>query len=89
MSILEDMYYGDLEAPQRPAAYWQEIRDVDKLIRHTYDELLPGLNNDQKKLCDDIEKLLTEKSMIDSRYSFRLGFRLAVQIMAESLTAET
>ncbi|MBO5256803.1 MAG: hypothetical protein J6N32_09980 [Clostridia bacterium] len=86
MSILDDIYYGELESPQRPAAYWEEMRDVDKLIRRAYDELYPGLTASQKKLWDDIEKLLTEKSMIDARYSFRTGFRIAARIFTEALS---
>lgn len=88
MSILEDMYYGDLEAPQRPAVYWREIRDVDKRITFVYDQLLSQLNDSQKELLDDMEKLLTEKSMIDARYSFRLGFRQAARIFTEALAEE-
>lgn len=88
MNILDEIYYGELESPQRPAAYWEEIHDVDKRIRRAYDELYPGLTAPQKKLWDDIEKLLTEKSMIDARYSFRTGFRLAVRLAAEAFSVE-
>ena len=88
MSILEDMYYGELESPHRPAMYWQEVRDVDQQISRIYKKLLPELTENQRKLCDEIEKLLTQKSMIDARYSFRNGFRLAAHIFTEALTPE-
>lgn len=85
MSILEDMYYADLEEPQRPAMYWQEMHDVDKRTSLVYNKLFAELNDSQKKLLDDLEKLLTEKSMIDARYSFRFGFRYATRILTEAL----
>ena len=89
MSILDEMYYGELADPQRPAVYWQEMRNVDQRISHLYGKLLPELNDEQRKLCDEIERLLTEKSMIDARYSFRTGFRLAARIFADSFASET
>lgn len=83
MKLLEEIYYSDMNGGNRPASYWQERREVGERREQYRAELLDGLDNSQKELFQKFEKYFSDTAMIDERYSFFSGFRLAVRMITE------
>lgn len=84
MKILEELYnYAELTTAVRPAAYWQELRDVGERRELSRNELLAELNESQKERFETFEKIFTEAGLIEDLYTFIVGFRLGVRMMAE------
>ena len=86
MKLIEELYTCDLSATDRPAWYREECRDIDRLKNRRTGELLAGLTDHQKKLFRTIERCARERSELDERCAFLLGFRSAVRLMTESFT---
>ncbi len=88
MSILDELYDGEIELWKRPPSYHNEVSSIASCVEKYREKLLAELNDSQKELFEKFEDTQFRRYSIDERYSFRLGFCLAVQIMAESLTTE-
>ena len=88
MKILEEFYYGNIRASDRPSAYREEREEVDRLARRNYDKLLALLNDEQKDRFRRLEDCIMEQGSIDERYAFLAGFRLGVRMMAECFADE-
>jgi len=86
MKLIEELYTCDLSATDRPAAYREECRDIDRLRNRRTGELLAGLTDHQKKLFRTIEHCSRERGELAERCAFFLGFRCAVRLMTESLS---
>ncbi len=88
MKILDEFYNGSISASDRPASYYMEQNEITRLLNKNRDKLLAGLTDEQKHLYRQIERFFRERKKIDDRYAFLAGFRLGVQMTAESLTDE-
>lgn len=88
MKILDEFYYGNLSASERPYAYREEVKETDRLVRQNYEKLLALLNDEQKDRFQKLTDCAMEQSAIDERYAFLAGFRLGVRMMAECFTDE-
>lgn len=88
MKILDEFYDGNLSTNDRPSSYYIELDEISRLIRRHKEKLLADMTDEQKKHYLQIERYFGEQKKIDDRYSFLAGFRLGVQMMAESLGEE-
>lgn len=88
MSILEDLYNGEVAAYQRPAAYWKEVENVVERIDKLREKLRESMTEPQQELLEKLEDTLLERYSIEERYVFIIGFRMAARIMAEALAEE-
>ncbi len=89
MKTLDEFYNGNISASDRPSSYYIEQNEITRLLNRNRDKLLAGLTDEQKQQYFRIERCFRERKKIDDRYAFRAGFRLGVQITAESLADET
>ena len=89
MKILNEFYNGNISPSDRPASYYVEQDEITRLLNRNREQLLAGLTDEQKHLYHQIERFFRERKKIDDRYSFLAGFRLGVQMTAESLSDET
>jgi len=87
MKILEEFYYGNISANDRPLAYREEREEVDRLVRRNYEKLLALLNDEQKDRLRRLEDCVMEQGAIEERYAFLAGFRLGVR-MTEGCVAD-
>lgn len=88
MKILEEFYYGNLRASDRPSAYREEREETDHLVRTNYEKLLALLNDEQKDRLHRLEDCIMEQGAIEERYAFLAGFRLGVRMTAECFADE-
>lgn len=88
MKILDEFYDGSLSTNDRPSSYYIEQNEITRLLNRHREKLLAGMTAEQKQHYLRIEHYFGERKKIDDRYSFLAGFRLGVQMMAESLADE-
>ncbi len=88
MKLIEELYTCDLSATDRPAWHREECRDIDRLKNRCTGKLLAGLTDSQKALFRTVERCSRERSTLDERCAFLLGFRFAVRLMSESFAAD-
>ncbi len=88
MKILDEFYNGNISASDRPASYYMEQNEITRLINRNREKLLAGLTDEQKHLYCQIERFFRERKKIDDRYAFLAGYRLGVQMTAESFSDE-
>ena len=88
MSFIEEFYYGNIRASDRPSAYREEREEVDRLVRRNYEKLLALLNDEQKDRLHRLEDCVMEQGAIEERYAFLAGFRLGVRMTAECFADE-
>lgn len=88
MSILNELYDGEIELWRRPPSYHNEVKSVSDCVEKYRARLLAELNDSQKELFEKFEDTLFRRCSIDERYSFRIGFSLGVRMTAESFINE-
>lgn len=84
-SILEDIYYGrrcyceNIEAGEE---YWEVHKEYDKI----YEELEKGLNDDQKKILDEL--FITTGGLEDKLACahFKEGFKIGLLVAIEAFS---
>jgi len=88
MSILDELYDGEIELWRRPPSYHNEVRSIADCAEKYRRKLLAELDDSQKELFEKFEDTMFRRYSIDERYSFRIGFSLGVRMTAESFTGE-
>lgn len=86
MTTLEDLWYGNI-SPNKQDSYWaDEYKDLLELFTRNSDKLSATLNAEEKETLEKIHDCWQEMQQYAECGAFITGFRLAVQLMAESLT---
>ena len=85
MTLLEDLWYGNLSPIERPldksgVSYQLQLRAGD-----AEDRLFETLSPEQKTLFLHYEDAETAKASAMEAEAFCVGFRLAVQLLTESM----
>lgn len=82
-SVLRDIYHGEqknIENFEESNEYWEVHKKYDEL----YEKLLQGLNEEQKKILDDLYVLSggleSEASCTWFREGFKMGLLIAVEV---------
>ncbi len=68
MSILDELYDGEIELWKRPPSYHNEVRSVARCVEKYREKLLAELNDSQKELFEKFEDTLFRRHSIDERY---------------------
>ena len=83
---LIDLWYGNID-PQEQAQANPQVPDLLKLLERNHDALCKTLNDDQKELLEKYQSCADEISGFCERdsfiYGFRLGMRLAIEVLTE------
>ena len=87
MSVLEELWYGNLEPSEFSFSSGQEYKELLHLVSCSEEKLLSTMTQEQKELfsrysdCVREFQSLTELLLFQS--SFKLGAKLMAEIMAE------
>ena len=83
-SILEELFYGNVCPNIDCRSEGKETKELMGYIADHYDTLLKELTDKQKETLEKFEECMNEMYSITERDAFSYGFRLGVQLMAES-----
>jgi len=88
-SVLHELWYGNITPYADAVPESDEVNDMKELVSTHYDNLVEILNEHQNEL---LEKLLNCDSELTGmrerdifRYAFRLGSRIAIEVMSFSI----
>ena len=86
MTTLEDLWYSNI-SPNEQSSYWtEECKDLLELFTRNSEKLSATLSADEKETLEKIYDCWLEMQQYAECGAFITGFRLAVRLMAESLT---
>ena len=87
MSILEELWYGNIEPAEYDIAPSKEYKDLLQLISRNEDKLLATMTDTQKELftkyADCVREYQTVAENLLFQNSFRLGARIMLEVMRE------
>ncbi len=86
MTTLEDLWYGNISQNEQGSYWSEECKDLLELYNRNSDNLSATLNADEKKTLEKMHDCWLEMQQYAECGAFITGFRLAVRLMAESLT---
>ena len=82
---LKDLYYGNLTLFDHPIPSGSPIRKLSAHLTQCETKLKERLGGEEKALLEDLLKTQQDMDGVTAEENFILGFRLAVQLMAECL----
>ncbi len=85
MEILEELWYGRLKPIANEDYETEEYRELQNLFVRNEQNLLPTLNETQKRSLQTMKDQWEDMERIVEYAAFRNGFRLAVKLMAASV----
>ena len=83
-SILEELWYGNICPSSGCREGTKEVKELMGYIADHHDALLGMLTDKQKETLEKFEECMNEMHGVAERDAFSHGFRLGVQLMAES-----
>lgn len=83
MTILEDLYYGNIQPWEKSIKKGSAYQKTDKQLSKYLDELMASLDQDQKTLCEKIADKICDLGDISEKERFMEGFCIGAQIMWE------
>ena len=88
MSILEDLWYGNISPWERPFKKDSEYAELLTLVVRHQEDLLSRLNDDEKAIFEKYADCTTEMHDLNERVAFTKGFTLGAKIIIEVLISE-
>ncbi len=85
MTILEDLWHGNIQPMEWDKYRIEEHRDLVRLFERVENQMKATLNDSQKEELQKLKDLGDEMQMITECGAFIMGFRLGVQLVAASL----
>lgn len=86
MNILHELWYGNIYPSERSIKKDSEYAQALHKVADEKDSLLPSLSTELQKGIEKLLDVQMEAVVIAERDAFVMGFRLAVQILVDSLT---
>ena len=87
MSILEELWYGNIEPAEYDISPGKKYKDMLQLISWNEDNLLATMTDAQKELftkyADCVREYQVMAECLLFQNSFRLGARIMLEVMAE------
>ena len=83
MSILENLWYGNVKPSERKMSSNSEQYELVKYITRHEEALLPMLSDEARKTYEKLWECKSELSSLNELEAFISGFRLGAQIMLE------
>ena len=84
-SILEEMWYGNISPSTEICESSQEAKDLIGYIADHHESLRSTLTEKQKEILEKFDDCYSELTEINEReifvYAFRLGARIAIEVM--------
>ena len=83
-SILNELWYGNVSPFEQCTRGNKRLKELLKLVARNREDLDGTLTEKQKETLEKFEDCMNEMHSITERDAFSYGFRLGVQLMAES-----
>ena len=83
MTILEDLWYGNVRPTERSIIRGGKLDNLMKLICKNEDDLIDGLTEKQKESFDKFKDCQSEITDYLETEAFTQGFTIAVKLMVE------
>ena len=84
MKTIDELWYGNISPFEQCNRVDKELKELMKLVVRNREELDETLTEKQKETLGKYEDCSNEMHSITERDAFSYGFRLGVQLMAES-----
>lgn len=83
-SILNELWYGNVSPFEQCTRGNKRLKELLKLVARNREDLDGTLTEMQKEALEKFEDCMNEMHSITERDAFSYGFRLGVQLVAES-----
>ena len=87
MSILEELWYGNLDPAEYDACSSSEYKELIRLISRNEEKLMETMTDEQKNMffrySDCVREQQTLAETLLFKNSFRLGARIILEILVE------
>ena len=84
MKITDELWYGNISPFEQCTRSDKRLKELLKLVARNREELDESLTEKQKETLEKFEECMNEMHSITERDAFSYGFRLGVQLMAET-----
>ena len=84
MDIINELWYGNVSPFEQCTRGDKRLKELLKLDTRNREDLDGTLTDKQKETLEKFEDCMNEMHSITERDAFSYGFRLGVQLMAES-----
>ena len=84
MKTIDELWYGNISSFEQCTRGDKRLKELLKLVARNREELDGTLTDKQKETLEKFEECINEMHSITERDAFSDGFRLGVQLMAES-----
>lgn len=86
-SVLEELFYGNICPNADCRTHDKETKQLMGYIADHHDNLLSTLNDQQKELLEKFDDCYNELTDINEReifsYAFKLGMRIAIEVLTD------
>ena len=83
MSILEELWYGNIEPAEYDASPSKEYKELLHLISRNEEKLQATMTDEQKELFEKYTDCVRENQVITDCLIFQTGFKLGARMMLE------
>ena len=84
MKTIDELWYGNISPFEQCTRGDKRLKELLKLVARNREDLDGTLTEKQKETLEKFEDCMNEMHSITERDAFSYGFRLGVQLMAES-----
>ena len=84
MKTIDELWYGNIAPFEQCTRDDKRLKELLKLVARNKEELDGTLTDKQKETLEKFEECMNEMHGVTERDAFSHGFRLGVQLMAES-----
>ena len=84
MDVINELWYGNVSPFEQCTRGDKRLKELLKLVARNREELDGALTDKQKETLEKFEDCMNEMHSITERDAFSYGFRLGVQLIAES-----
>ena len=85
MSVLEELWYGNLDPAEYDACSSSEYKELIRLISRNEEKLLDTMTDDQKDIFSRYSDCIREHQTLAETLLFKNSFRLGARIILEIL----
>ena len=84
MKTIDELWYGNVAPFEQCTRGDQRLKELLSLVTRNREELDGTMTDKQKEILEKFEENMNEMHGVCERDAFSYGFRLGVQLMAES-----
>ena len=84
MKTIDELWYGNIAPFEQCTRGDKRLKELLSLVARNREELDSTLTDRQKEILEKFEENMNEMHGVAERDAFSCGFRLGVQLMAES-----